>query len=38
MERPLDSAVKLENLPEEIAGRWPDQVPGRILIHKTAFV
>jgi formate hydrogenlyase subunit 5 len=26
MERPLDSAVKLENLPEEIAGRWPDQV------------
>jgi len=26
MERPLDSTVKLENLSEEITGRWPDQV------------
>jgi formate hydrogenlyase subunit 5 len=26
MERPLDDAVKLKNLPEEIAMRWPDQV------------
>ncbi|HUL29209.1 MAG TPA: hypothetical protein VLZ03_02050, partial [Thermodesulfobacteriota bacterium] len=26
MERPLDDAVKLKNLSEEIAMRWPDQV------------